>query len=110
VEDGGHIGEEGGALGAIGEPMVERGRQRGHPAWFNPLLGSRSDYPGPACDLTDAENARLPGVQDGSPGSNAEHPDVRDRERAAGHVGGLSLAVPRLSDPAFLILGTISPR
>src|SRR5512132_953870 len=93
VEDGGHVGEEGRALRAVGQSMVEGDRQRGHPARLDPLLGSLSNDPGSARNLADTENAGLPWIQNGRTRVDGKDADIGDRERAARHVSRLSLAI-----------------
>src|SRR5688500_7221899 len=64
AEYGSDAGEEGRALSAVSEPMVEGDRQGGHPARFDPLLRSIAHDPRPATDLAQAQDAGLPWVQD----------------------------------------------
>ena len=79
---------------------------------------------GPARNLADTENAGFPWIQNGGARVDGKDADIGDRERAAGHVRRLSLAITRprhdswiaaasstrLSDSALLTLGTRSPR
>ncbi len=95
AEDCGYIGEEGGTLGAVGEPMVEGDRQGRHPARFNPLVRSIAHHPGPASDLADAQDAGLLRVENRGTRVHTEHADVGDRERAARQVRRLSLGLAR---------------
>ena len=52
------------------------------------------DHPGRVFDLPEREDGRLAGGEDRGAGVHPEHPDVRDRDRAARQIGRSSLARP----------------
>ena len=72
------------------KPVVERQRQLAHGAHRQRPV----DHPGRLLDRPDGEDPGLAGIEDRGAGVDAEHPHVRDRERAAGEVGRRGAAGP----------------
>jgi hypothetical protein len=70
--------------------MVEGQRQRADLAHDDLAI----DHPGGVLDLAERQDGRLAGGEDGGAAVDAEHPDVGDRDRAAGQVGRGGLPGP----------------
>jgi len=70
--------------------VVEGQRQGAHPAHRELSI----NHPGRVFDLPERQDGRLAGGEDGGAGVHSEHPDVGDRDRAAGQVGRGGLARP----------------
>ena len=120
LEDACDIGEEDRALLAVDQAVVEGQREGGDPARDDLVV----HHPRLLADRAEGEDRGLARVDDRGAGVDAEDADVGDRERAAGLVGRLGLALAGRGDQvvqrraelgqgggsAFLMFGTISPR
>ena len=88
------VGEVAAAELAVDEPVVEAEREGGDPARLDALAAvGRRDDPRASGHRAEREDRRLARVEDGRAGVDAEDADVGDRDRAAGHVGGLGAAL-----------------
>src|SRR5690606_9605243 len=84
LQDAGDVGQHARAELAVDEAVVEAEGELRDPALLDlPLVDPRL-----LADRAEGEYRRLARVEDGRPRVDAEHADVRDGDRAVGHVGG----------------------